>query len=246
MSREWPYVQHMAHMSNSATKFVVGDTKRHFEIHNTVLLKHSSRFQQADGTPGVAFPNDFPRIVQLPQVSEADFVFICRWLYDTAKYPPYNTETDLPRLMRLWLAAGELGLWKYQNAMLRLAMALCQPKDFKIDIDMVKFVYDKTPPNSKLAQFIMTAWVQRSPNVEVKFFNEEYEDVSILEDAVKVLKWLRGVRGKLANPVTRDGDGNVKMPLPDYLVWNEQGGALPDGMFVGAAESRMMAANLGR
>ncbi|KAF2112282.1 hypothetical protein BDV96DRAFT_649085 [Lophiotrema nucula] len=39
-------------------------------------------------------------------------------------------------------------------------------------------------------------------------------DLGILEDAVKVLELLRKVRGKLANPVTRDENGNVKMRFP--------------------------------
>jgi hypothetical protein len=71
--------------------------------------------------------------------------------------------------------AGELGIWKTQNTVLRLGMKLMQPQDFVCKLETVRWVYENTPEGSPLRDFIITIFSQRGPPVTTSHFSSDNE-----------------------------------------------------------------------
>jgi hypothetical protein len=150
------------------------------------------------------------------------------WVYQE-RPPDFSTAEGLPVLMRLWVTCGALGIWKKQNTLLRLAMALMQPAQFEVDIETVTYVYSNTPPHSKLRKFIVAVFCQRS-QIQPHFFSPLTAGPGIWKDVTEFQKVLNEVRK--VSPIGIEGYdlaqaffdrepidwSRVRHPLPDFLV----------------------------
>ncbi|KAF2260704.1 hypothetical protein CC78DRAFT_571012 [Lojkania enalia] len=253
-----PFKDHLQTHTGFPITFLIGPNSTRFDIHNTLLHTLSIPFIKSNGTPkNVLHP------IILRSLDPHDFKSLWDWIYDD-KPPSYENESDVLGLMKMWVTAGAVAMSSYQNACLRFAMACMQPASFTVPIETVAYVYQHTPPSSKLRKFVITLFVQRS-EPQTHFFAPQY--AQILRDCVREMKWLHrvrlqnleGVEGYVLEEefkavrwvnkekrrvemwyVTEGKMVEVKklrFPLPAYLVWGENWEALPDGFFVSAGES---------
>ncbi|KAL1800015.1 hypothetical protein ACET3X_000357 [Alternaria dauci] len=142
-------------------------------------------------------PNGLPRIIlsniSLPNIEPDTFRTLFTWLYER-KPPEYTSDTGLLDLMKLWVLAGELGIWKTQNTIMRLGMALMQPAYFVCRIETVKWVYENTPVKSTLRDYIITIFCQRGPPITPSMFAPDHERLGIFRDAARFMRTLNLVR----------------------------------------------------
>jgi hypothetical protein len=179
------------------TTFLVGpatDPTR-FDVHHSVLSKVSPLFTT---------PYGLPRNICLPNVEPSTFRTLFIWLYER-KPPEYTSDTNLLDLMKLWVLAGELGIWKTQNTVMRLGMALMQPAYLICKIETVRWVYENTPVGSKLRDYIITIFCQRGPPITPTMFSPDNERLGIFRNAAGFMHKLNLVRA--GNPRGTDGYG---------------------------------------
>jgi hypothetical protein len=161
-------------------------------------------------SPLFTLTNGLPRIVnkgiELPDIEPQVFRDLF-WLYER-KPPVSKSDRDLLPLMKLWVLAGELGIWKTQNTILRLGMELMQPKKFVCALETVRWVYKHTLEGSPLRDFIITIFCQRGPLVTLSHFSPENEKLGILRDAASFMRLLGKVRA--GNPKGVHGYGLSK------------------------------------
>jgi hypothetical protein len=193
MFPSFPYSSYPTASAGEPITFLVGTLpSTHFSIHAHLL--HTSPL----------FANLFnnPRPIHLPTTPPHIFHQICLWLYEN-KPPIAEREEDLLTLMKIWVTLGKLGLWRKQNTIMRLGMALMQPQEFVCGLEVVKWVYTHTSLRSKLRDYIIAIFCQRGPNVSREIFTQEIEKLGILKDAVEFLGVLDKVR--MGNPKGVEG-----------------------------------------
>jgi hypothetical protein len=148
--------------------------------------------------------------IYLPDTDPNVFQMLLEWVYQSQ--PPVTTrEEDLLLLMKLWVTAGKIGFWRQQNTIMRLGMALMQPKEFKCNIETVRWVYEHTErkqrkdepeeKESPLRPYIMAIFCQRPPAITPEFFSSD--NAQIIRDALRffrVLSWIRA-----GNPNGKEG-----------------------------------------
>ncbi|KAF2824183.1 hypothetical protein CC86DRAFT_51466 [Ophiobolus disseminans] len=181
------------------TFFVGPETNcRRFDIHHQLLCKSSSIFN---------LPTGYPRIItepiDLPNTDSDAFGAIYQWLYEGVP-PNLIYEGELQLLMEMWVVLAALGLKDKMNTIMRLDMALMQPKECTCSIETVKWVYDHTDPRSKLRGYIIAIFCQRGPALTAELFNTKG---GIMKDAVKFFVTLNRVRA--GNP---KGIGGYDLP----------------------------------
>jgi hypothetical protein len=144
MSNNFPYAAYPG--VGVPTTFLVGSTTNptRFDVHHSLLSKVSPLFTEPNGFPRIILSN-----ISLPKIEPATFHTLFTWLYER-KPPEYASDTNLLDLMKLWVLAGELGIWRTQNTVMRLGMALMQPAYFVCRIETVRWVYENTPVKSSL------------------------------------------------------------------------------------------------
>jgi hypothetical protein len=179
--------------------FLVGPATNptRFDMHHSLLSKVSPLFTMPNGLPRIIL-----RDISLPNVEPATFRTLFTWLYERQP-PDYTSETNLLDLMKLWVSAGELGIWRTQNTVMRLGMALMQPKKFVCEIETARWVYENTPSGSPLRDYIITIFCQRGPPITPTMFSPTNERLGIFRDAVDFLRILNIVRA--GNPKGMDG-----------------------------------------
>lgn len=194
-----PYTKYIGSFQGAPITFLLGPSQSRFDVHSLLLSTLSPLFRHPNG-----FPKTPRTPIRLPSVSAQDFLALFTWLYER-KPPSFANAEGLKILVRLWIAAGKLGVWKTQNTILRLGMALMQPGDFGVDVETVRWVYENTAPGSKLRGFVIAVFCQRPAGgqVERRFFRPCYEGLGIFRDALAFLKVLGKVRR--GNPVGRGG-----------------------------------------
>jgi hypothetical protein len=176
-----------------------------------------------------------------------DFTTLCVWLY-TGEKPNPTQQEHLLGLMKLWVAASRLGLWRWMNTILRLGMSLMQPREFTVGIETVAWVYQNTGEGSKLRSFIIAIFCQRG-TPEAHFFDDRYGGLGIMRDAAQFLssvfvlppmpdgetlsRWKGGVKhgyrwgmDEMWCPVFVNSTGSAD--LDDHSCDGEDVGALPD------------------
>jgi len=102
--------------------------------------------------------------------------------------------------MELWVTLGYLGIKDKMNTIMRLGMALMQPKEYKCSIETVEWVYEHTDPRSKLRGYIIAIFCQRGPDATSALLNTRGE---IMTDALRFFAILNKVRA--GNPKGIDG-----------------------------------------
>jgi hypothetical protein len=241
--------------------FQVGPEARFFIIHLR-LLTVSPLFATASGIP---HSKTTPTIT-LPSTDPTAFQAVCTWLY-IRKPPVATSASDLLPLMKIWVALSKLGIWDKQNTIIRLGMALMQPKHFICEIDTVKWVYENTEPGCKLRGYIVAIYCQRGAQVSKEVFVPEITGLGIFTDCVAFMRVLASVRR--ANPRGKDGynlhehftttyaqngDGGgevcwlitggeevdasgIEYGLPSFLVWDDEWQDLPDEHYFVGMES---------
>jgi hypothetical protein len=139
---------------------------------------------------------------------------LLEWVYNSQP-PAVTREEDLLLLMKLWVAAGKIGFWRQQNTIMRLGMALMQPKEFECSIETVRWVYENTNKNkgrsrmksnheekeSPLRSYIIAIFCQRLPTITPEFFSKEYSQIT--RDALTIFRILNWVRA--GNPDGKEG-----------------------------------------
>ncbi|KAF2243124.1 hypothetical protein BU26DRAFT_437576 [Trematosphaeria pertusa] len=229
-----PYTKYIGSFQGAPITFLLGPSQSRFDVHSLLLSTLSPLFRHPNG-----FPKTPRTPIRLPSVSAQDFLALFTWLYER-KPPSFANAEGLKILVRLWIAAGKLGVWKTQNTILRLGMALMQPGDFGVDVETVRWVYENTAPGSKLRGFVIAVFCQRPAGgqVERRFFRPCYEGLGIFRDALAFLKVLgKVVMNYLVTGGTEIDWRRVEFRLPGYLVWGERGEDLPDGFFVTEEEA---------
>jgi hypothetical protein len=241
--------------------FQVGPKARFFIIHLR-LLTVSPLFTTVNGIP---HSKPTPTIT-LPSTDPVAFQAVCTWLY-IRKPPVATSASDLLPLMKIWVALAKLGIWDKQNTIMRLGMALMQPKHFICEIETVRWVYENTEPGCKLRGYTVTIYCQRGADVSKEVFAPEITGLGILTDCVKFMRVLASVRR--ANPrgkdgynihehftttYTRNSDGGgevcwllthgeevdlsrIEYRLPSFLVWGGKWQDLPDEHYFVGMES---------
>jgi hypothetical protein len=181
------------------TTFLVGPATNptRFDVHHSLLSKVSPLFTTPNGLPCIILSN-----ISLPDTEPATFRALFIWLYER-RPPDYTSDTNLLDLMKLWVLAGELGIWKTQNTIMRLGMALMQPAYFVCKVETVRWVYENTPVWSTLRDYIITIFCQRGPPVTSSMFSPGNERLGIFRDATEFLRKLNLVRA--GNPRGVDG-----------------------------------------
>jgi hypothetical protein len=182
-------------------------------------------------SPLFTLTNGLPRIInegiELPAIEPQVFHDLFLWLYER-KPPVYKSDRNLLSLMKLWVLAGELGIWKTQNTVLRLGMELMQSKDFVCTMESVRWVYEHTPPSSPLRNYIITIFCQRGPPVTTSQFSSENEKLGILRDASSFMRVLGKVRA--GNPKGVHGYDLPKEFPVEYSHTPSQDGFTPGQM----------------
>ena len=130
------------------------------------------------------------------------FHTLFQWLYER-KPLSCCSEEGLLELCKLWALAGELDIWKTQNTILRLGMALMQPQEFVCGVETARWVYENTAPGSQLRDFVVTIFCQRETPVTFSHFARWNEKLGIFRDASAFLRILSRVRA--GNPKGVDG-----------------------------------------
>jgi hypothetical protein len=103
------------------------------------------------------------KAIELPNIDPEAFHALCQWIYDKASPPNPTKAANLQLLVELWVAAGKLGLHEKQNTLMRIGMALMQPKEFVCSFATVRWVYEHTAANSSLRPYIITIFCERGP-----------------------------------------------------------------------------------
>ncbi|KAI4662456.1 uncharacterized protein J4E79_004746 [Alternaria viburni] len=199
--------------------FVVGPKANptRFDVHHSLLSKVSPLFTMPNGLPRIILSD-----IHLPNAEPDTFRTLFKWLYERQP-PDYTTDAKLLDLMKLWILAGELGIWRTQNTVLRLGMALMQPKYFICRLDTVRWVYENTPAGSPLRNYITAIFCQRGPPITPSMFSPENEQLGIFRDAVGFLRTLNLVRA--GNP-TGTGGYNLHALFPIHHTWSPGEGEL--------------------
>jgi hypothetical protein len=214
----------------SPVPFYVGpNPSTRFDVHHFLLSKLSPLF---------TLSNRLPRIVnkgiELPNTEPAIFHALFLWLYE--RQPPvYTSASDLLTLCKLWVLAGQLGIWKTQNTVLRLGMELMQPKTFVCELETVRWVYANTPQGAPLLGYVITIFCQRGPPATPAHFSPVYEKLGIFRDAALFMRVLSKVRA--GNPKGVDGYDLTQefpleytfMPIPDEFGVGQVRGTLVTG-----------------
>ena len=125
--------------------------------------------------------------------------------------------------MELWVALGKLGIYDKMNTIMRLGMALMQPKEFKCEIETVRWVYNHTHKKSKLRRYIVAIFCQRGPDVTTELFASANVKLSIFRDAVKFFNILNKVRA--GNP---KGIDDYELPTRFAMAHTYQPSELPN------------------
>jgi hypothetical protein len=172
------------------TTFLVGPTTdpTRFDVHHSFLSKVSPLFTMPNGLPRLIMCN-----ISLPNIEPSTFRTLFTWLYERQP-PDYTSDTNLLDLMKLWVLAGQLGIWRTQNTVMRLGMALMQPAYFVCKIETVRWVYEHTPVWSTLRRYIITIFCQRGPPITPSMFSPDNERLGIFRDAVEFMHKLNLVR----------------------------------------------------
>jgi hypothetical protein len=197
MSNNFPYAAYPG--VGVPTTFLVGPTTNptRFDVHHSLLSKVSPLFTKPNGFPRIILSN-----ISLPNIGPSTFRTLFTWLYER-KPPEYTSDTNLLDLMKLWVLAGELGIWRTQNTVMRLGMALMQPAYFICRIETVRWVYENTPVKSSLRDYIITIFCQRGPPIVPSMFSPDNERLGIFRDAADFMRKLNLVRA--GNPRGLDG-----------------------------------------
>ncbi|KAJ4291945.1 hypothetical protein N0V90_009843 [Kalmusia sp. IMI 367209] len=244
-----PYSRYTHDYHGPPTSFLIGPSPSpmSFDVHTTLLAQHSPIFNNIYGRPKTIADS-----IVLPSATPDEFLELCFWLYE--KTPPkFSGAHDLGRMCRLWVVAAKLGLWQKMNTLLRLGMELMQPREFKCDVGVVRWVFGNTAEGSPLRGFIIAIFCQRcEPDINY-FFLRASGDEDIFREASAFLKDLEVARrryavGRVASAWASDGKkmpvfshkvistggvgSDAEYPLPRYLVWDYKGVDLPDAHFV--------------
>lgn len=228
-------------------RFLVGETKMAFDVHASLLTDNSS----APAFRELSHITTFTPFV-LTSVTPEDFGTLSKWLYEPGNPPTFKDNDDLAHLCSLWVAACKLGLHRKANTLLRLGMELMQPDSFICSMATFRWVFANTPPSSPLRGFIGALRVQRPD--PVFFYDEEPGDEEIRKVTYAFLKTFERARMTIAkrNPPKSawavDAKGGIvfdpepakkvqdrvafQLPVPEYLVWDEEASDLPDLFFV--------------
>ncbi|KAG9192585.1 hypothetical protein G6011_11319 [Alternaria panax] len=190
MANSFPYTAYPG--VGIPTTFLVGPATNptRFDVHHWLLAKASPLF---------ITPNGLPRII------------LCNISLSSIK-------PDTFHLMKLWILAGELGIWKTQNTVMRLGMALMQPAYFVCNIETVKWVYENTPVKSTLRDYIITIFCQRGPPITPSIFSPAHERLGIFRDAAEFMRKLNLVRA--GNPRGIDGY-DIHAQFPIQHTWSQ-------------------------
>jgi hypothetical protein len=94
-------------------------------------------------------------------------------------------------------------MWQPQNTILRIAMALMQPKEFICSIDVVRWVYANTSRYSTLRGFVGAIFCQRGSAITADILSLESDKAGIVRDAAAFLHILDRVRA--GNSQGKDG-----------------------------------------
>jgi hypothetical protein len=209
--------------------YVSPNPSTRFDAHHFLLSKLSPLF---------TLSNRLSRIInkgiELPDIEPSIFHALFLWLYER-KPPVYTSDGDLLTLCKLWVLAGQLGIWKTQNTVLRLGMELMQPKDLVCSLETVRWVYENTPQASPLLRYIITIFCQRGPPVTAAHFSPVYEKLGIFRDVALFMRVLSKVRA--GNPKGVNGYDLTKefsfkhthMPVPDEFGVGQVRGTLVTG-----------------
>ena len=183
-----------------------------FDVHHLLLAQLSPLFAHPSSTA----PRLHSGNMLVVDVESTTFRTLFTWLYERTP-PDYTAAADLLALMKLWVLAGKLGIWKTQNTVLRLGMALMQPRHFVCSTETVRWVYENTVNKSPLRSYIITIFCQRGPTVTPALFRElEGVRKGIWGDASVFLRDLEFVRK--GNPKGVRGY-DLRVAFPIEHVW---------------------------
>ncbi|EAT78963.1 hypothetical protein HBH56_072310 [Parastagonospora nodorum] len=201
MAPAFPYTNYANASAGEPITYCVGpkSTSTRFDIHQLLLCTSSPLFNEPSGVPKI-----ITRPLYLPTIDPTIFRLICVWLYEGIP-PAAETPNDLLILMKIWVALSKLGIWEKQNTIMRLGMALMQPREFTCGIETVRWVYENTAPGSKLRGYVVAIFCQRGAEITKEMFSPRIEKLGIFRDAVKFFKILNRVRA--GNPRGVDGYG---------------------------------------
>ncbi|KAF1998722.1 hypothetical protein P154DRAFT_602548 [Amniculicola lignicola CBS 123094] len=258
----WPYSQYETQHIGLPNTFIIGPERRRFDVHAVVLAHHSPVFRKfvpSEPNTGVYIPLSVHNEIVMTQVPSQSFALLMRWIYEgTAPYCYGSDQPSVRNVLGLWIIAGKLGLYTYQNAIMRLVMACMQTRTFILPLSTVQWVYSNLTDcraARKFRKFVILLWVQRSGPVRVDWFRPKYANPKeVWADAV-VAQWILD-QVRVKNPVDVNGEPvvvsweenlkrlfngepkqEIKWKTPDYLVWGPEGDPLPDGFFVDIEEA---------
>jgi hypothetical protein len=207
-------------------RFNVGPEPWEFDIHHDRLIAVSPLFTDPSGIPHL-----IPFDIELPITDPDIFHVVCQWLYN-GNPPDATTARDLLELMQSWVVLGKLGVWDKQNTIMRLGMALMQPKKFVCEIATVKWVYENTEPGCKLRGYIhrdASAFMRifentRRANPKVKAGHDLGQQFdTVIERTVQSneLAWVLTFGEQV-------DESKLDYVLPSSLVWGDKWQDLPD------------------
>jgi hypothetical protein len=130
-----------------------------FDIHQHFLVQESPLIRDSRGLARIMKK----KAIELLNIDPEAFLALCQWIYDKASPPNPTEAANLQLLVELWVAAGKLGLHEKQNTLMRIGMALMQPKEFVCSFATVRWVYEHTAANSSLRPYIITIFCERGP-----------------------------------------------------------------------------------
>lgn len=213
MTPSFPYIAYPG--TGQPLTFWVGTSTTsytRFDVHHLLLAQLSPLFAHPSSTA----PRLHSGNMLVVDVEPTTFRTLFTWLYERTP-PDYTVAADLLPLMKLWVLAGKLGIWKTQNTVLRLGMALMQPRHFVCGVETVKWVYENTAHKSPLRRYIITIFCQRAPPVTPALFREsEGLRKGILGDASGFLRKLEFVRKGNPKGV---GGYHLRAEFPLEHVW---------------------------
>ncbi|KAI2483103.1 hypothetical protein Ptr902_05420 [Pyrenophora tritici-repentis] len=198
------------------------------KVRVSTLQEHSPLFSYIEHISHVPTTH-----ITLPNTSPLVLTSLIHWL-KTGNAPPHLSAASFPFILKHWVLARALGLWRYQNACIRLGLSAMQSKHSICEIETVKWVYENTHPGSTLRDFVIKIFCQRGGPVTKGVFSKGVEELGIVRDLsywLWVLEKARGIPEKtLKKP---DWTGEL-YPLPEFLVFDETGNQMPDKFhFVG-------------
>lgn len=216
----FPYSEYPTASAGEPVTFYVGSLSSftRFDIHQLLSISSPLFNDLADNARIITRP------VEQPNTDPDIFRLVCTWLYER-KPPVATVPEDLLTLMKTWVTLGKLGIWDKQNTIMRLGMALMQSKEYQCPVETVRWVYQHTPPSSKLRGYIIAIFCQRGPRISAETFSPENTKLCFFRDAINFFSVLNKVRN--GNPQGLDGyDLHGQFPMVHHFAHADRAGGV--------------------